>query len=62
MSQTEITLPYRPCVGIVLINRDGLVWAGHRVMGDLPPDAPRWLGGEAPPENARGSGEWQPPS
>jgi len=23
-------LPYRPCVGIVLINRDGLVWVGRR--------------------------------
>ena len=42
MSQVDTTLPYRPCVGIVLINRDGLVWSGHRVMGDLPPDAPRW--------------------
>ena len=42
MSPLETTLPYRPCVGIVLINRDGLVWSGHRVIGDLPPDAPRW--------------------
>ena len=42
MSQVDTTLPYRPCVGIVLINRDGLVWSGNRVMGDLPPDAPRW--------------------
>ena len=24
-------LPYRPCVGIMLINRQGLVWAGRRV-------------------------------
>ena len=24
-------LPYRPCVGIMLINKDGLVWAGRRV-------------------------------
>lgn len=23
-------LPYRPCVGIMVINRDGLVWAGRR--------------------------------
>lgn len=23
-------LPYRPCVGIMVLNRDGLVWAGHR--------------------------------
>lgn len=26
------TLPYRPCVGIMLINRDGLVWAGNRIQ------------------------------
>lgn len=24
-------LPYRPCVGIMLLNRAGLVWAGRRV-------------------------------
>ena len=23
-------LPYRPCVGIMLVNREGRVWAGHR--------------------------------
>lgn len=28
------TLPYRPCVGIMLINRDGLVWVGNRMMAD----------------------------
>jgi len=26
-------LPYRPCVGIMLINRDGLVWIGSRDDG-----------------------------
>jgi putative (di)nucleoside polyphosphate hydrolase len=25
-----LDLPYRPCVGIMLINRDGLVWIGRR--------------------------------
>lgn len=25
------TLPYRPCVGIMVLNRAGLVWAGHRI-------------------------------
>jgi putative (di)nucleoside polyphosphate hydrolase len=25
------TLPYRPCVGVMVLNRDGLVWAGRRV-------------------------------
>ncbi|MET7244541.1 RNA pyrophosphohydrolase [Methylobacterium sp. EM32] len=31
------SLPYRPCVGIALFNRDGLVFAGHRRhdSGDL---------------------------
>ena len=29
---TPETLPYRPCVGIMLINRDGLVWVGNRVQ------------------------------
>lgn len=24
-------LPYRPCVGIMVLNRDGLVWTGHRI-------------------------------
>ncbi|MDI7863091.1 RNA pyrophosphohydrolase [Rhizobiaceae bacterium n13] len=24
-------LPYRPCVGIMVLNRDGLVWAGRRL-------------------------------
>jgi putative (di)nucleoside polyphosphate hydrolase len=24
-------LPYRPCVGIVLINRDGMIFAGERI-------------------------------
>ncbi|PRD43824.1 RNA pyrophosphohydrolase [Phyllobacterium phragmitis] len=26
------TLPYRPCVGIMVLNRDGLVWAGRRIV------------------------------
>lgn len=29
-------LPYRPCVGVVLVNSDGLVWIGRRV--------PKWAG------------------
>lgn len=27
------TLPYRPCVGVMVLNRDGLVWAGRRIAG-----------------------------
>ncbi|MBA8878060.1 RNA pyrophosphohydrolase [Phyllobacterium myrsinacearum] len=26
------TLPYRPCVGIMVLNAEGLVWAGHRIV------------------------------
>ncbi len=37
------SLGYRPCVGIMLINRQGLVWAGRRA--DMPGDA-------------EGRGEW----
>ncbi|MEP9372774.1 RNA pyrophosphohydrolase [Mesorhizobium sp. KR1-2] len=25
------TLPYRPCVGVMVLNHAGLVWAGHRI-------------------------------
>ncbi|MBL8572707.1 MAG: RNA pyrophosphohydrolase [Hyphomicrobiaceae bacterium] len=33
MTEAEfLALPYRPCVGIMLINRDGLVWTGRRFM------------------------------
>ena len=28
------TLPYRPCVGIMVLNRDGLAWAGRRLIED----------------------------
>lgn len=26
-----IDLPYRPCVGVMILNRQGLVWAGRRI-------------------------------
>ncbi|MCB6179806.1 RNA pyrophosphohydrolase [Rhodobacter sp. Har01] len=29
-------LPYRPCVGVMLVNRDGLVFAGQRFDSTLP--------------------------
>ncbi|QYK42324.1 MAG: RNA pyrophosphohydrolase [Paracoccaceae bacterium] len=29
-------LPYRPCVGVVLVNKDGLIWAGQRLDSPLP--------------------------
>lgn len=28
------SLPYRPCVGIMVLNREGLVWAGRRIAED----------------------------
>lgn len=52
------TLPYRPCVGLMLINREGLVWVGRRA--DMPGDAEgqgQWWqmpqGGIDPGEDAR---------
>lgn len=39
MSPEEIAaLPYRPCVGVMLINREGLIFAGQR----LDTEAPAW--------------------
>jgi putative (di)nucleoside polyphosphate hydrolase len=35
-------LAYRPCVGIMLVNRDGLIWIGRRVDA---PDEPEGRGG-----------------
>lgn len=37
------SLPYRPCAGIALFNREGLVWIGRRVDG---------------PDEAEGAGRW----
>jgi len=39
-SHLNFDLPYRPCVGIMLINRDGLVWVGKR--------RPKWVGDRSP--------------
>lgn len=33
------SLPHRPCVGVMLINRDGLVWTGKRIDGPEHVDA-----------------------
>ncbi len=33
------SLPYRPCVGLMVVNPTGLVWIGRRI-GSLLPDAP----------------------
>lgn len=39
MARTRIpvdpeTLPYRPCVGVMVLNRHGLVWAGRRLVAN----------------------------
>lgn len=41
---TDLTsLPYRPCVGIMLLNKQGLVWVGKRFGDKTPvPDAFAW--------------------
>lgn len=31
MAKIDDELPYRPCVGIMLLNDDGLVWIGRRI-------------------------------
>lgn len=31
----ETTLPYRPCAGVMLINRDGRVFVGQRIDSTL---------------------------
>ena len=35
-------LDWRPCAGIVLMNKDGLVFSGRRRPDQLPDDAPLW--------------------
>ena len=30
------SLPYRPCVGVVLINAEGLIWTGQRIDNPTP--------------------------
>lgn len=37
MTPEEIErLPYRPCVGVMLVNRNGLIFAGQRIDSDVP--------------------------
>ena len=35
-------MPYRPCVGIVVFNRQGKVWAGRRLKNSETPSEFRW--------------------
>ncbi len=30
MTASASTLPYRPCVGVMIVNRQGLIWVGRR--------------------------------
>lgn len=56
MSPEEIEkLPYRPCVGVMLVNRDGHVFVGQRIDSALP----AWQmpqGGIDPGESPRDAG------
>ena len=37
MTPEEIsTLPYRPCVGVMLVNQSNLIFAGQRIDSDVP--------------------------
>ena len=43
MTVDKMKLGYRPCVGIMLVNRAGLVWVGHRTDTLNEPEGPgRW--------------------
>lgn len=35
-------LPYRPCVGLMVLNRDGLVWIGRRIGAPIQGSAAGW--------------------
>ncbi len=55
MTEAEIAaLPYRPCVGVVLVNREGLVFAGRRI--DTPDAWQMPQGGIDAGEDARTAG------
>jgi putative (di)nucleoside polyphosphate hydrolase len=51
------TLPYRPCVGIMLINNGGMIWLGHRADEPNDEGAGTWWqmpqGGIDPDEDPR---------
>ncbi len=32
--EEKLALPYRPCVGVVVVNADGLVWVGRRLPNE----------------------------
>lgn len=54
IQQDPQTLPYRPCVGVMLINQEGRIWAGQRI--DAPAGTAAWQmpqGGIDPDEKPR---------
>ena len=57
MAKPAAELGYRPCVGAMLINRQGLVWIGRRFMKDNDEGKGLWWqmpqGGIDPGEDAR---------
>lgn len=42
MATDIATLPYRPCVGLMILNRDGLVWIGRRIDARAQSNAGSW--------------------
>jgi len=36
MGKDKSELPYRPCAGVVLLNKDGLIFAGQRLDSEIP--------------------------
>ena len=41
--EEKAALPYRPCVGTIVVNADGLVWGGRRLPNEeYPPDQRLW--------------------
>ncbi|MEM9331035.1 MAG: RNA pyrophosphohydrolase [Pseudomonadota bacterium] len=38
----RIAMPYRPCVGAVVLNAQGRVWAGRRIQNSETPATHRW--------------------
>ena len=57
MANDPASLPYRPCVGVMLVNPAGLVFAGQR--RDAPPGSDAWQmpqGGIDPGESPREAG------
>ena len=42
MTSNHETLPYRPCAGIMLFNRDGLIFVGKRADEETLPEGGGW--------------------